>query len=78
MPYHITNKNKECSGWAVVKDDDNKVMGCHKTKEGARQQLSALYANETNIKTMINEVVDEVSVKVQSLVDGIRENLGEE
>lgn len=41
MPYAITDNNPECSGWAVV-DPENKVFGCHKTKESAIKQAVAL------------------------------------
>ena len=46
MPYHITHNTKECSGYAVVKDSDNEVMGCHKTRKEALAQMAALHANE--------------------------------
>ena len=47
MPYHIgTEGSHDCSGFPVVKDSDGTVMGCHKTKEDAKKQLSALYVNE--------------------------------
>lgn len=47
MPYHIGKKGShDCKGFPVVKDSDSKVMGCHKTKEDAKKQLAALYANE--------------------------------
>ena len=35
-----------CTGYPVV-GDTGKVHGCHKTKEGARAQLAAIYANES-------------------------------
>lgn len=41
MPYSITNKNPECSGWAVV-DPDNVVFGCHRTKADAIKQAVAI------------------------------------
>lgn len=47
MPWHISNKHADCSGYAVVKDSDGKVVGCHKTKSDAEAQLAALYASET-------------------------------
>lgn len=42
MPNH-----PECNGgWAVVKKDGGKVVGCHgKDKGKAMRQLKALYAN---------------------------------
>lgn len=47
MPYHIGDKGSYgCKGFPVVKDSDNEVMGCHKTKEDAKKQLAALYINE--------------------------------
>jgi phage head maturation protease len=32
--------------WAVVKDDDNSLEGCHMSKDKAQDQQAALYANE--------------------------------
>lgn len=42
MPWHITNENADCNGWAVVKDEDGEVEGCHATKAAAQAQLTAL------------------------------------
>lgn len=41
MPYYITDKNSDCSGWAVEKSD-GEVMGCHRIKQGAIDQMVAL------------------------------------
>lgn len=47
MPYHIGEQGSHgCKGFPVVKTSDGTVMGCHKTKEHAKKQLAALYANE--------------------------------
>lgn len=46
MPYHIENDNAACSGFAVVKDDDGEVMGCHRSQAQAERQIAALYAAE--------------------------------
>lgn len=46
MPWHIEDENPGCSGFAVVKDDDGEVEGCHRTREQAERQLAALYASE--------------------------------
>ena len=47
MPYHIGDEGSHgCSGFPVIKDSDETVMGCHKTKEDAKKQLAALYINE--------------------------------
>jgi uncharacterized protein len=41
MPYYITDKSDECSGWAVIKDD-GEVLGCHDSKESAIDQAVAI------------------------------------
>lgn len=46
MPYHIEDDNEDCQGFAVVKDDDGEVMGCHRSEAQAERQIAALYASE--------------------------------
>ena len=41
MPYFITDKSPDCSGWATVKED-GEVMGCHTTKQAAIDQMVAV------------------------------------
>ena len=41
MPYFISDKNAECAGWAVEKDD-GEVIGCHQTKQDAIDQGLAI------------------------------------
>ena len=41
MPYFISDKNAECAGWAVEKDD-GEVIGCHQTKQDAIDQMVAV------------------------------------
>jgi HK97 family phage prohead protease len=41
MPYFITDKSPECSGWATIKED-GEVMGCHTTKQAAIDQMLAV------------------------------------
>lgn len=45
MPYFISDKNPECAGWAVEKED-GEVMGCHKTKQDAINQMIAISVDE--------------------------------
>jgi hypothetical protein len=48
MPWHVS-KSSECPAskpWAVIKDSNGEVEGCHATKAAANKQLKALYANE--------------------------------
>ena len=43
MPWHIDTDHPDCrSGYAVVKDDDGSVEGCHRTRREALAQLAAL------------------------------------
>ena len=43
MPWHIETSNPDCrSGYAVVKDSDGSVEGCHRTRREALAQLAAL------------------------------------
>jgi len=41
MPYYITNESPDCSGWAAV-TAEGRVIGCHKTKQGAIDQMVAV------------------------------------
>ena len=45
MPYFISNTNSDCAGWAVEKED-GEVMGCHKTKQDAIDQMVAISVAE--------------------------------
>ena len=45
MPYFITDKAADCSGWAVV-DDAGEAYGCHTTKQGAIDQAVAISLND--------------------------------
>lgn len=48
MPWSV-HKDDRCPAskpWAVVKDSDNSLEGCHMTEADAQQQQAALYANE--------------------------------
>lgn len=50
MPWHI-GTSASCPSskpYAVIKDADGKVAGCHPTKAAAKKQLAALYASESN------------------------------
>jgi len=46
MPWHIEADNEACSGFAVVKDSNGEVEGCHRTRGQAERQMAALYAAE--------------------------------
>lgn len=48
MPWHIVPDHAECGAgqFAVVKDADGEVEGCHATEGEAQDQMAALYASE--------------------------------
>lgn len=49
MPWHKVHDHSECPSdrpWAVVKDADGEVEGCHASEADADRQLAALYATE--------------------------------
>jgi len=41
VPYYITDKAQDCSGWATIKED-GEVIGCHTTKQAAIDQMVAV------------------------------------
>lgn len=42
MPWHIEDDHPGCLGYAVVKDEDGELEGCHRTRAQAEAQLAAL------------------------------------
>ena len=46
MPYLITTDHPECSGFAVVKEGTQELMGCHRTQAQAEDQLTAINISE--------------------------------
>jgi hypothetical protein len=49
IPWHVEEGYGDCSGYAVVRDSDGSIEGCHETLAKAKRQLRALYASEMNI-----------------------------
>lgn len=51
MPWHLEYGHAECGAdrWAVVKDDDGAVEGCHDERADAVEQQAALYAAEQEL-----------------------------
>ena len=47
MPYSIVRDHKDCDGFGVIKDSDNKLLGCHETKAQAEKQITALNIAES-------------------------------
>lgn len=48
MPYGISNKQTDCSGWATIKKVDNQfiTVACHTTKQEAINQMVAISISE--------------------------------
>jgi 2'-5' RNA ligase len=49
MPYRVEQDHPDCGAdtpWAVVKEDDGELIGCHETEAAAEEQRAALYAEE--------------------------------
>jgi hypothetical protein len=46
MPWHIEDDHPGCLGYAVVKDEDGELEGCHRTRAQAEAQLTALNISE--------------------------------
>lgn len=49
VPWHVVENHAKCTDgkpWAVVKDADGSVAGCHASESDANDQLAALYASE--------------------------------
>lgn len=49
VPYRIEEEHPDCGAdtpWAVVKEGDGELMGCHETEAAALEQQAALYAEE--------------------------------
>ena len=53
MPWHIETNNEECrSGYAVIKDADGSLAGCHQTRREAVAQLAALNIAEAQDRAL--------------------------
>jgi HK97 family phage prohead protease len=76
MPYYITDKSSDCSGWAVV-DQGGEVFGCHETKDSAIAQAVAISLgdeepfmgerNETGEPIVISDL-DDTLIRGNSLI----------
>jgi phage head maturation protease len=64
MPWHLSNNEPSCDGWAVVQDSDGKVVGCHPSRRKALAQLAALNAN---VKEAQMETKDAVQLPTADL-----------
>ena len=66
MPYSISTEAKDCNGFAVLKDDDNSIMGCHETEEKAKDQITALNIAEAENKRQADTSQDIYETKEEA------------
>jgi len=68
MPYSVVNDHPDCEGFAVIKDSTREVIGCHKTKEQAQDQLTAVnIAEYGNRQVIATPKIDEARKILESL-----------
>ena len=63
MPWHIEDNSPYCEGFAVVKDSNGEVEGCHRTRAQAEDQIAALNIaeaddDEDDIEDDIDDLID--------------------
>lgn len=66
MPWHIEANSPSCPSsrsWAVVKDADGDVEGCHPSKDAAESQLAALYAQEEALSMASDQIAERFGVE---------------
>jgi hypothetical protein len=67
MPWHIEDDSQYCEGFAVVKDSDGEVEGCHRTRAQAERQLAALNIAEDEDED------DDIEDEIDDLIDRAEE-----
>jgi hypothetical protein len=67
MPWHIEDDSPYCEGFAVVKDSDGEVEGCHRTRAQAERQLAALNIAEDEDED------DDIEDEIDDLIDRAEE-----
>lgn len=50
MPWQVKHGAAGCKGFAVVKQSDGSLVGCHPTRTAANAHLKALYSSEAESK----------------------------
>lgn len=69
MPWSTTAESGKCPAskpWAVVRDADGTVEGCHETEAAANRQRAALYAQEETSKSMQHKSFDILETKADA------------
>ena len=66
MPWHIVPNSAKCpvaKPWAVIKDSDGTLAGCHASKQNAKKQMAALYAN---VKSEGTAMIDRTALRAEA------------
>lgn len=66
MPWHIEEGNQNCLGFAVVKDEDGELEGCHRSRAQAERQLAALYASEEEDDDIEEDDIEDDDLSLQN------------
>jgi Caudovirus prohead serine protease len=80
-PYSVSRDTNACSvpkPWAVKNSETGDLRGCHATKEGARRQQAALYANVPDAAASADVVDEETRRKSEAAAkaaDGRRRSM---
>lgn len=69
MPWSVKKDPRCGSGYAVVKDSDNELVACHKSRKSAVAQQRALYASETKKAEMPEDMSSEQSEEWDGLTE---------
>lgn len=85
MPYSIEENRPDCAGFAVVKDEDGDLMGCHRTRAQALAQLAALnmaedYDNDDDDDNDVDDdenLANQVGMRSTPNADKVREILAQ-
>lgn len=78
MPWHISHGHSGCSSskpWAVIKNSDSSIAGCHETEDSAKAQLAALNASENQF--MANEYYFPAEIQNREMPESIQTMLRE-
>ena len=57
MPWQIKQNAAGCKGYAVVKESNGELVGCHPSKSRATAHLRALYASEADSKKIKKSIL---------------------
>jgi flagellar basal body rod protein FlgC len=81
MPYRIEEDRPDCAGFAVVKESDGDLMGCHRTRAQALAQLAALAIDDDDDDDMPTDddenLANQVGMRSTPNADTVREILAQ-